>query len=420
MIAAAPRPDPDRDSATMSALDTTTEPACPACERQGSFVFYEVRGVPVHHVKLVSSRAAALTCPKGDIRLHFCHACSFIWNAAFDPARVSYDTDYESTQTVSPTFNRFHERLARSLIERFDLCGKKIVEIGCGQGEFILMLAGLGGTRGHGFDPAVRGPAGDPRVRLVRDYYDERYSHLRPDFVCCKMTLEHIPDVARLLKSVRRTVADRPQAVVFFMVPEMTRILEHRAFWDIYYEHCSYFTPGALAHAFRHADFDPLELWRDYDDHYLLIAARPGAGRAPALAGEQPAAALAGTVEAFAERALEDRRRWRGALAWLRAQGRRVVLWGGGSKAVAFLSTLGISGEIDYVVDINPKRDGTFIAGTGQQIVLPAFLADYRPDVVVIMSPVYTEEIRAELARLGLAACRLLKVEAPPAALAAA
>jgi hypothetical protein len=87
---------------------------------------------------------------------------------------------------------------------------------------------------------------------------------------------------------------------------------------------------------------------------------------------------------------------------------------------VAFLSTLGIAGEIDYVVGMNPKSDGTFIAGTGQQIVLPAFLTDYRPDVVVIMSPIYTDEILAELARLGLAACRLLTIEAPPAALDAA
>ena len=257
-------------------------------------------------------------------------------------------------------------------------------------------------------------------MTLVKDFYGERYSHLRPDFVCCKMTLEHVPDVATLLRSVRRTMADRPQAVVFFMIPEMTRILEHRAFWDVYYEHCSYFSPGSVGRALRHAGFDPLEIWRDYEDHYLLIAARPGSGAGAAVAGERPSAELARKVEAFARDAPADCERWRDALTRLRRQGRRGVLWGGGSKAVAFLTTLGITDQIEHVVDINPQRAGTFIAGGGQQIVGPAFLADHRPDVIVIMSPVYTEEICAELARLGLRPSRLLTVEATPEALAAA
>ena len=71
---------------------------------------------------------------------------------------MRYEDDYESTQAVSPTFNRFHERLARDLIERFDLHGKRVVELGCGQGEFITMLAELGGNRGLRLRP------GDPRA----------------------------------------------------------------------------------------------------------------------------------------------------------------------------------------------------------------------------------------------------------------
>ena len=50
---------------------------------------------------------------------------------------------------------------------------------------------------------------------------------------------------------MRRTVGDRPESVVFFMIPEVMRILNLRAFWDIYYEHCSYWSPGSLARAFR-------------------------------------------------------------------------------------------------------------------------------------------------------------------------
>jgi hypothetical protein len=80
---------------------------------------------------------------------------------------------------------------------------------------------------------------------------------------------------------------------------------------------------------------------------------------------------------------------------------------------VAFLTTLDVRDGVDYAVDVNPRRSGTFIAGTGQQIVAPEFLAQYRPDVVIVMSPIYLPEIRAQLDRLGVRPQRLVTVEAP-------
>ena len=79
--------------------------------------------------------------------------------------------------------------------------------------------------------------------------------------------------------------------------------------------------------------------------------------------------------------------------------GQRTVLWGSGSKAVAFLTTLGVHDEVEHVVDINPYRVGKFLPGTGQKIVAPAFLRDYRPDNVIIMNPIYRDEVERELAR---------------------
>jgi hypothetical protein len=42
------------------------------------------------------------------------------------------------------------------------------------------------------------------------------------------------------------------------------------------------------------------------------------------------------------------------------------------------------------------------MAGTGQYIVEPEFLKDYRPDTVIIMNAVYSKEIRKALDEMGL------------------
>jgi 2-polyprenyl-3-methyl-5-hydroxy-6-metoxy-1,4-benzoquinol methylase len=416
---------------------------CPSCGGRVARPFYQVHDVPVHQVKLVRTRKEALNGTTGDIALCFCPGCGFVWNGAFDPARMRYQDDYESTQAVSPTFNAFHERLARDLIARFDLHGKRVVELGCGQGEFVTMLAEFGDNQGYGFDQVIREAGARGKVTFVKDLYAEPYRDLEPDFVCCKMTLEHVHDVGAFLRGLRRTVGDRPETVVFFMIPEVTRILNLRAFWDIYYEHCSYWSPGSLARAFRIAGFDPVQVWTDYDDQYVLIAARPssdrrglplraattaalgarqgaprpnrirGPGNGAILANEEPPAALAAKVRSFSEAVALDRVRWRDWLDRLHRAGQKTVLWGGGSKAVAFLTTLDVRAGIDHAVDLNPRRNGTFIAGTGQQIVVPEFLAQDQPDVVIVMSPIYLPEIKAQLERMGVHPGCLVSVEAP-------
>ena len=82
--------------------------------------------------------------------------------------------------------------------------------------------------------------------------------------------------------------------------------------------------------------------------------------------------------------------------------GKRVVIWGAGSKGVSFLTTLGLSDEIACAVDVNPHLSGMFIPGSGHEIVEPARLSNYEPDIVIVMNPIYRHEIEAQLAGLGM------------------
>jgi len=126
---------------------------CPSCGSSDISLFYDVSEVPVHSVLLLNSKEEALNYPKGTISLGFCKRCGFITNLEFDPNLLEYSSKYEATQAYSSTFNAFHKKLANQLIDRFDLIDKEIIEIGCGQGEFLHLLCEMGGNRGIGFDP---------------------------------------------------------------------------------------------------------------------------------------------------------------------------------------------------------------------------------------------------------------------------
>jgi SAM-dependent methyltransferase len=386
----------------------SVEHICPNCGSIGLSIFYEVANVPVHSVLLMQTREEALSYATGEIKLGFCNTCGFISNVAFNPELHTYSSKYEATQSYSPTFNTFHHRLAESLVQRYDLYDKDIIEIGCGQGEFLILLCELGQNRGVGFDPAYSDyrleSAAKDRITFIKDFYSEKYAHFQGDFVCCKMTLEHIPDTAEFVSTVRRSIGNHSDTIVFFQVPSVSRILREYAFWDIYYEHCSYFSPWSLAYLFQKCGFEVLRVAEEYDDQYLMIEARPGDYRDDSFSGEPDGSdtVLQKEVATFSENYPHKLNQWRRIIEEYREREQKVVIWGSGSKGVAFLTTLQIKDEISCVVDINPRKHGTFMAGTGHRIVAPDFLRELRPDLVIVMNPVYRQEIQRDLNRMDL------------------
>jgi SAM-dependent methyltransferase len=389
--------------AEVSTEATVSGSACLACSTEVD-TFYRVEDVPAHSCVLFTDREAALAYPRGQVELGFCPACGFIQNTRFDERLVDYARDYEETQGFSPHFRDFARRLATHLVERYDLREKEILEIGCGKGEFLALLCELGENRGIGIDPAFvpeRTPTGAAeRIRYLQEFYTVESTHLTGDLVCCRHTLEHVPRVREFMGWIRQSVERSHGSILFLEVPDTARVLEEVAFWDIYYEHCSYFTAGSLGRLVRDSGFEVLDLRKDFGDQYLLLESRAGDIGTP-LSIEESVALLSSQVDSFTRRQERELARWREILETAHDEGRRAVLWGAGSKAVAFLTTLSVGDQIVEAVDINPYKQGTFLPGTGHRVVGPRDLAENPPDLVVVMNSVYMEEIRGHLEEIA-------------------
>jgi SAM-dependent methyltransferase len=383
--------------------------SCPSCGSQGLSLFYAVDDIPVHSTVQTRSVEQAVGFLRGNLRLGFCRTCGFICNTVYDAGLQEYSTNCEESQSFSPTFNAFAASLARRWVNRYGIRNKSIVEIGCGKGDFLMLICEAGDNRGIGIDPSAQ-PRRIParfhdRVEFIQELYGTRHAHLPADVVLCRHTLEHIGPTRRFLRTIRDVIGDRQETVVLFELPDAVRVLREGAFWDIYYEHCSYFSPGSLSRLFRGTGFEVIELGRDYSDQYLLIAARPAKDNTvPTFPLEDDLEQMARYVVHFRVAVTAAIERWRREVLKRTARGQRVVLWGALSKAVSFLTTLGLGSAIEYVVDINVYRQGKFMPGTGQQIVAPAFLVDYRPDLVIAMNPIYLDEIQRDLDSMAVGA----------------
>lgn len=398
-----------------AAKDQEVRPgACPCCGSSNKNRLYTVRNIPIQSCVLLETREQALNYPRRDLELVNCRDCGLIRNHIFDANIVEYEAVTEESQHFSGTFNAFAKRLAQEVAEKYDLNGKHVLEIGCGKGDFLVELCSLGACTGLGIDPGFRQERLDAvsaqndkdtrKLSFISDYFGPGYSHLKADLIMCRHTLEHIAPVADFVKNIRINIGERQDVLVFFETPDAERVLAEGAFWDIYYEHCSYFTRATHALLFRKMGFEVPEIRLDYDDQYIIHYARPSRSPIATSPGEaEELATMQHLADAFPEKVQQVQDHWRSFVRKAYKAGKRVVTWGGGSKSVSFLTTLGLQDEIDRVVDINPFKQGKYLPGTGHQVVSPEALRDIKPDVVIVMNPIYVDEIKKNLNELGLA-----------------
>ncbi len=382
------------------------DPCCPNCLGCRTENFYTVKNAPSQSLITIKSYNEAMSIPREDIALALCLDCGFIFSSSFDRSIDHYTKGYEDQQGFSPTFKVFITDVSRRFIEKYSITDKDIIEIGCGKGDFLSLVCELGHNRGIGIDPAFvpgRIPP-NPNLKFISEFYSDKHGDLPNDMITCRHTLEHIPLTNEFLSTVRNSIHNENKEVtLFFEVPNILRILNVQAFWDIFYEHCSYFSPGSLARLFRKNKFEILDLYLEYDQQYLFIEARPVSTLSEKVHPlEESTDEIKSSVDQFVLKINKHLSEWRDKLIQLKNENKKTVIWGGGSKSVGFLTQFDDLKIIEHVVDINPHMQGNYIPGIGIQYISPDKLTEVLPDVIIIMNGIYKNEIKKMLEGMSL------------------
>lgn len=381
----------------------TPKKACPVCTSTATEPFLRRADVPVHQNQLFASPESAAAATRGELEMTFCRACGFVFNRTFDEAKLSYGDDYQNSQICSPFFQEYVDGLVRRIVDGLGIRGKSIVEIGCGKGYFLeRLVAADAGNRGAGFDTSYEGPLSvlGGSLTFHRRYYGGLADAAEPpDAVVSRHVIEHVAEPAAMLQSIRSALDAAPDAVVVFETPCVEWILRNRVVWDFFYEHCSLFSAASLTTLFERCGFTVTGVRHVFNEQYLWLEARP------APRSETPPLHPGGIGDAcrdFARFEHELVAGWRERIGTLSRNG-GVALWGAGAKGVTFAGLVDAERAlIDCLVDLNPQKQGHFVAGTGHPILGPASLAGRGVRNVVLMNPNYEAENRAIAAEAGL------------------
>ncbi|HTJ26439.1 MAG TPA: class I SAM-dependent methyltransferase [Candidatus Limnocylindria bacterium] len=334
--------------------------------------------------------------------LTLCTTCGHLFNGAYDDRLVDYEVDYENSQMFSGRFRDYALELVHDLARRHAIRSANVVEVGGGSGDFLRLLAAESGCHGISFGPSYRPAPGEDTggIEFVTDYYDERYAGVRAKLLLCRHVLEHFEEPATLLRSVRKALDEQSDTTVYFEVPSGDYILGDRALWELHYQHPSYFTSASLCALFTRAGFEVSTVRPQFDDQFLALEASVAPAPRDATVPAAALAQLRAEAAAFSDATREAIARWRECLS--DAAHRKTILWGAGAKGVTFLNLLQPESDgVDVVIDVNPRKHGRFVPGTGHRIEPPHVALDGSAEVVVVANPAYLDEIRAAFVGVG-------------------
>jgi len=328
---------------------------------------YRVEQLPIFQNRMYDSAQEARACPRGNVRLVQDLETGLVSNADFCPGLMVYDARYQNEQAVSPQFRGHLSSVAEIVGRTMGRFG--LVEVGCGKGYFLEVLSESGFDI-TGFDPAYEGS--NPRVK--RHNFGPGIG-ITAQALILRHVLEHIQKPYQFLEGLR--TANAGSGLIYIEVPCFDWILEHRAWFDIFYEHVNYF---------RLADFERMfdrviESGRIFGGQYLYVVADLARLKSP----------QANTCDrvSFPDDFLRN-------LSDVE-ESEMSAVWGGASKGVIFtLLRERLKRPIELVIDINPAKQEKYLPASGLKVVSPEEGLARLPagSTIYVMNSNYLQEIK--------------------------
>jgi hypothetical protein len=341
----------------------------PLTKNSNTKVLFTQQPLPIFQNKVFDSMEEAKKMSKLAVKLIQCLDTGFVFNGDFNMDILEYDEKYQNEQSNSAFFQQ-HLEMVYDLLKSKGLLDGKVLEIGSGKGYFmdLLLARGIDIT---GIDPTYEGDS----ELVIKDYYSEKYEYLKADLIILRHTLEHIPQPLDFLQMIARS--NNFKGYIYIEIPTFDWIVKNNAVEDIFYEHCNYFEPLTFRPLFEDVEIKYL-----FDGQYLGIIANLSSIR------EQinPVEKILDFDLKFEDKIIKYKD--------LLMKHNNLAIWGAGAKGSSFLNLVDPNMEyVKCVVDINPKKQGKYIGGTGHPIINYIDLDKFNVDTILIMNPNYLSEI---------------------------
>lgn len=348
-----------------------------------------------------------------------CPSCGLV---QFDTEPVDYYRDVIRAGGGTRTMTRLrHEEYARLLtaMQEHHIHGRRIVEVGCGRGEFLRMWQNLAEdpegaaalARDQARDPLSGQPNAAPlhlvglehkpslveEANAVADKKYRVYEGFATGDVCYPEGpfdafvqfnfLEHQPDPCDMLRNIWHNL--KPQALGLITVPSFEYILRYNGYYELLRDHIANYTEFTLQKLLQDCGFELLSMDLVNRDTIEAIVRKADPDELSELhysgrlidvsALRDSYDRLSASVNAHIDHLSESRR--------------TMAIWGASHQGFTLAATTKLGGRVEYIIDSAPFKQGRFSPASHIPIVAPDYAVAHPVDEILIVAPGYTDEI---------------------------
>ncbi|MCI9560105.1 methyltransferase domain-containing protein [Clostridiaceae bacterium] len=330
-----------------------------------------------------------------DLHLYQCQNCGLV---QFDCEPVSYYRDVIRSGGYSTTMVELRTRQYKHLIETYGLEGKKFLEVGCGQGEFLKVLTefpvkaygvehreqlvelalknGLNVASGFTENPdTVLGSAGPYDVFLSFNF------------------LEHQPKPGIMLDCIWKNLVRGGMGLI--TVPSLEYVLQYNGYYELIRDHIAYYTFDTLRSLLEQHGFEVVEQEVVNRDTLSVIVKKTSKIKKNSLSAMPFSVNLSGLEDSFHS----IRKQMKELTKDLEKQGQTLAVWGASHQGFTLASTTCLGEKACYIMDSAPFKQGRFAPASHLPIVAPDYFLEHPTDGILILAPGYTEEIAGIIRR---------------------
>lgn len=350
---------------------------------------------------------------KGEIfyplNVKVCSSCKLVQLEEFEKPESIFNSEYAYFSSYSSTWLEHARVYCDEMLNRFRLTEKsQVVEIASNDGYLLKNFVALG-IPALGIEPTknTAEAAMAQGVNTLVSFFgkstadDLVLSGFSADLLVANNVLAHVPDINDFVSGLKLLL--KPEGVITVEFPHLLNLIKYNQFDTIYHEHFSYFSLLVVDKIFS---FYGLEIF-DVEE----LPTHGGSLRvfAQHVNGKHAVKSSVGFVidkelcagfdslevyDSFSDRVNKIKYDLLNFLLLAKSKGLKVAGYGAPAKGNTLLNYCGVHSDlIQFTVDSNPHKQGTYLPGTRIPVYEPSELRNMKPDIVIILPWNIKEEI---------------------------
>lgn len=377
---------------------------CRACQHEELTEILNLGSTPLANSYL---RKEELSKPefKAPLAVLFCQHCSLL-QLSCTVAPEDLFRNYLYFSSFSDTMLQHVKELCTRLVKERELTPTSlVVEIASNDG-YLLKNYKKAGIQTLGVEPAlnIAETARREGIETIAEFFDSKLATQivetkgKADIIHAHNVFAHVPDINEITKGIGLLLKDNGVAII--EVPYAVKMIDQVEFDTIYHEHVFYFTATALNNLFKQNNLvlSNIEQVKVHGGSLRLFITKTGVPSATveSLLREEHLKNFdkASGYQSFKEKVESLKLELIGLLKNLKAQNKRLAIYGASAKGSTLLNYFGLGAEVfDFVVDRSTAKQGLFTPGTKLPIYSPVELITKKPDYVLLLTWNFADEI---------------------------